>query len=497
MTTHKILSNKLITKLGLSFFFIVLLMGLIYVITTLFFSKKFYEETSQKLNANIANHLIEEKFKDAAPFLENGKVNKPLFNDIMHDMMAVNRAIEVYLLSEKGEVLYSVVLDHSSTSTPLKTINLKPIQSYIKNKGSLYILGDDPRNSENKKIFSAAHFNKNGQSGYIYIVLGGKVLETINQSLLSSYFMKLGLGTTLLTMLFAALIGLLCIWFLTKNLRSIIYQVNRFREGDLESRIANAETSDLSTLALTYNQMADTISQNIEEIKSVDVLRRELIANVSHDLRTPLAIMQGYIETLQIKEDQLDAHEKKQYVLIIEKSIKQLTKMVSQLFEYSKLEAKQMKPHKEPFAITDLIYDIKGKYQVLAKEKNIKLEVEIMGQTPLVFADISLVERVIQNLMDNALNFTPQNGDIGLIITHNKEQVFIKVKDSGPGIKKEEQAFIFDRFRQAETTQKTKGNGLGLAIVKKIIDLHETNIKVISNSNTGSTFEFYLPSYNI
>ncbi|APD07604.1 histidine kinase [Flavobacteriaceae bacterium UJ101] len=471
-------------------------MGITYILTTFFFSTKFHEETTQKLNAKVANHLIEERFQNDSPFLEDGSVNKELFGHIMHDMMSVNRGIEVYLLNDAGEILYSVVLDHSNPNEPAKKIDLKPINKFIQKDGNLYILGDDPRNLGEQKIFSAAHFQKNGHSGYIYIVLAGKAFQTVNDSLLSSYFLKLGLGASILTIIFSTLIGWLSLWFLTKNLRSIIDHVNRFREGDLESRIPNAETSDLSTLAVTYNEMANTISQNIEEIKSVDVLRRELIANVSHDLRTPLAVMQGYVETLQIKQDSLKEDEKEEYILIIEKSIKQLTQLVSQLFEYSKLEAKQIKPQKEAFLITDLIYDIQAKYKVLAQEKNIQISTEIEGQTPLVFADISLVERAIQNLMDNALKFTPNHGKIDLKIHHNNENVFIKIKDSGPGIKKEDQEFIFDRFRQSETKEKKMGAGLGLAIVKKIMELHETNIKVISKPNEGSTFEFYLPSYS-
>ncbi len=497
MKNNKTLSNRLVAKLSISFLIIIILIGLTYIFLSLFFSHKFYEETTQKLNANVADHLIDEKFKNASPFLEDGTVNKPLFGDIMHNMMAVNRGIEVYLLNEEGGILYSVVLDHSDAKKPIKKIDLAPVKEFIDKKGAIYILGDDPLNVGKKKIFSAAHYQKEGHQGFIYIVLAGKEFQAVSESLFSSYIMKLGLIAAVLTMIFAIILGLLSVWFLTKNLRAIIFQVNRFREGDFESRIANAEQSDLSTLAITFNEMADTIVENIEEIKSVDVLRRELVANVSHDLRTPLTVMQGYIETLQIKKDNLNEIQNKEYLDIIKKSIKQLTQLVSQLFEYSKLEAKQVKPQKEPFAITDLVYDIQAKYELIAKEKEISLTTEFDEQAPLVFADIGLVERAIQNLMDNALKFTPNKGKIKIIIDHDTKNVIIKIKDSGPGISKEDQKYIFERFRQTEGKQKKNGIGLGLAIVKKIMELHETNIKIISKPNEGSTFEFYLPSYKV
>ncbi|MGB0870923.1 MAG: ATP-binding protein [Flavobacteriales bacterium] len=496
MKNSQTVSNRLIRKLSLTFFIIVTLMGLTYILTTFYVSKHLYEETSQKINSDIANHLIEEKFQNASPFLDNGKINKPFFGDIMHDMMAVNRSIEVYLVSKSGEIQYSVVLDHSNPNEPAKKIDLVPVKKYLKAKGQEYILGDDPRNPGEKKIFSVAEFKQHGHEGYIYIVLAGEAFVNVSNSLETSYYTKLGLTAFILTMIFAGLAGWLAVMFLTKNLREIIFQVNRFQEGDYESRIPNAEESDLSTLALTYNDMADTISKNIEEIKSVDVLRRELIANVSHDLRTPLAIMQGYIETIQMKKDELGSEETQKYIITIENSIKQLSRLVSQLFEYSKLEAKQIKPHKEVFPITDLVYDLHAKYSILTKDKNINLSVDVKGKTPLIFADISLVERAIQNLLDNAIKFTPENGNIALIIEHNKKQVLVRVKDDGPGINQEDQAHIFDRFKQGESREKQRGAGLGLAIVKKIIDLHEGKIQVISKPNEGSIFEFTLPNYS-
>ncbi|PHR70288.1 MAG: two-component sensor histidine kinase [Lutibacter sp.] len=496
MENNRTLSKHIIRKLSLSLLAIILLISAIYILLSLLFSYKFFEETTQKLNSNIANHLIEEKFKDAAPFLEDGSVNKPLFGEIMHDMMAVNRAIEVYLLDESGQILYSVVLDHSDKNENIKSVDIKPIKEFISKKGNGYFLGDNPRDSQQKNIFSAAHYKTDdGQQGYIYIILASKVFQNIEKSLFSSYFIKSGVIYITLTILIAFIIGWLSIRFLTRNLRDIIQQVNRFSEGDYKSRIKNPEKSDLSVLALTYNSMADTIEKNIEEIKSVDVLRRELIANVSHDLRTPLAIMQGYVETLQMKKGKLSEQQEDDYIHIINKSINQLTKLVSQLFEYSKFESKQVTPQKEPFAITDLIYDIQTKYDLFAKEKNIKLSTTIQKDTPIVFADISLVERVIQNLLENAIKFTPNNGSVNIITDYDNNNVIIKINDSGKGISLEEQKYIFERFRQTDSNQKKSGIGLGLAIVKKIIELHGSTINIISKPNEGSTFEFYLPNF--
>ncbi len=496
MKKDKTLSNRLIRKLGVAFFFLVVLMGTSYILISVYLTNKHFEERSQKLNAQLANHLIEEKFNGNSPFLDDGSVNKPLFGDLMHDMMAVNRGIEVYLLDSLGAVLYSVVLKHDDPENPIQYVDLAPIEEFIACQGDRYILGDDPRNSEQQKIFSSAKFESNERVGYIYIVLAGQELDNVASSLLSDYFMKLGVGASLLTMLFVIALGLASFWFLTKNLRSVIQTVRRFREGDMDIRIEEPEKTDLSVLATNFNEMADTISRNMEEIKSVDVLRRELIANVSHDLRTPLSIIHGYVETLQMKKDKLDESEKDKYLEIIKGSSEKLSKLVGQLFEYSKLEADQVKPLKEPFSITDLAMDLVAKYQLLASEKNIEIKVNAINNTPLVFADISLVERVIQNLLDNALKFAPENGDVSLDVSVNDKDVRVAVSDNGPGIHEKDQLYIFDRYRQARKESKADGVGLGLAIVKKIMELHNSSIQVISKPNEGSTFQFHLPSYS-
>ena len=469
-------------------------MGSAFILITSWASKRHFAEVTQRLNADVANHLIEEKFKNASPFLEDGSVNKPLFGDIMHDMMAVNRSIEVYLLDDSANILYSVVLDHAP-GTPVQKIDLQPITQFIKTKGKSHLLGDDPRNSGEKKIFSVASFGEGDKSGYIYIILAGKEFDSVTDQLFTGFFMQLTLGAFILTMVFAALIGLLSVWFLTRNLREIIQKVKRFQEGDHETRIENAENKDLSTLALAFNEMADTIVQNLEEIKTVDALRRELIANISHDLRTPLAILQGYAETLEMKNEELTGKERENYLRIITNSSEKLTRMVTQLFEYSKLEAKQIIPQKEAFQITELASDISSKFELLAKQKKIKIVLDSDKDTPMVFADISLVERAIQNLLDNALKFTPEGGTISIVISTKNTLVQIMIKDTGLGIPEHEQSFIFERFRQAKSENESQGAGLGLAIVKKILEIHDSTISVISKPDRGTSFLFHLPVY--
>jgi len=492
MSTEKTLTPRLVKKLWIAFISIIFLMGASYVFITGYFANKYNQATAQRVNANIANHIIEEKFQNTSPFLEDGSVNKPLFGDLMHDMMAVNRSIEVYLLDNTGEILYSVVLDHGENA-PVKKVSLAPIKSFIKDKGSAYILGDNPRNVNTKTIFSAAPYNQSGKQGFIYIILAGKEYQLVSDNLLSKYFIKLGIGTTLLTMLFAVVVGLSSIWFLTKNLRLITRIVRKFQDGDLKARIQNPEKSDIEVFAKSFNSMADTIVGNMDKMKSVDTLRRELIANVSHDLRTPLAILKGYVETLQIKKDSLSENEKEEYLQITHDNIDKLSKLINQLFEYSKLEAEQVVPVKEPFSITELSYDLIAKFKVISKQKNISLTLDKTEENSMVFADVSLVERALQNLIENAVKYTNENGKVTLSIKRIGKNIEINISDTGSGIPVKEQPYIFDRYKQVNKNSKKQGSGLGLAIVKKIMDLHGTNITVLSKPRQGSSFVFSLP----
>ncbi len=491
---EKTLTPKLVKKLWAAFILLVFLMGVSYIFITGYFYTKYYQETTQRLNADVANHVIAEKFANAKPFLEDGSVNKPLFGDLMHDMMAVNQGIEVFLLDKKGEILYSVVLDHSDNA-PQKSVSLGPILSFLDAKGEKYVLGDDPRNPGEQKIFSVAPFNEDGQEGYIYIILAGKDFQQVSSNLLGQYFAKLGIGATLLTMFFAAIIGLLSIWFLTKNLRLMTRTIRKFQEGDLAVRIENPEKSDIAIFADSFNEMADTIVKNMDKMKSVDQLRRELIANVSHDLRTPLAILKGYVETLQMKNDSLSESEKKEYLQITHDNIDRLSNLINQLFEYSKLEAEQVTLIKEPFSITEISHDLIAKFRVLAEQKQIELQLDNPKENSIVFADVGLVERALQNLIENAIKYTEPKGRVTLSIKRKGKNIEINITDTGTGIPVNEQPFIFDRYKQVDKSTKKHGYGLGLAIVKKIMDLHDTTITVLSQPKEGSTFIFNLPAY--
>ncbi len=482
-------SNRLYWKISLTLLALIFLLGVSYVMITGYIGNQYLMEVNQKLYGSLADSTLTQ----VSP-IENGQIDTVAIQDIMHSTMVMNPSVEVYLLDTKGKILTHVA---PNKRVKRERVALEPILEFINSKERPFIMGQDPRHLDYDKVFSAAPIIFNGQlEGYLYMILASEEQDAVTTALSGSYMLQLGTNMFLITLGLTLILGLLAIWYLTKNLRHIIDTVKRFKEGDYAARISEQQKGDLTPLADTFNDMADQIVANIDQLKSVERLRQELIANVSHDLRTPLAIMQGYVETMIMKDDQLEPEARKRYLNTVLSSSEKLSKLVAQLFEYSKLEANQIEPQKEPFFLSDLAQDVMAKYQILAERQNVRLSLDASRDLPLVFADVALVERVIQNLMDNALKFTPSGGEVRLILSANNKEVEVRIADTGPGIPEHEQAHIFERYRQVGPGEvKSKGAGLGLAIVKKILDIHNSTIRVQSQPDRGAAFWFQLPVY--
>lgn len=480
--------KSLYWRISLSFFVVLLIVGFSYIFITATTAQRYFQETTQRLNASVADYLI----KEVNPF-QDGKVNEEALGVIMHSMMAVNPGIEVYLLDPNGEIISFVVLDQK---VKLKRVDLEPIQKFIAEKGDNFILGDDPRNPGQESVFSATSVYENNQLlGYVYITLASEKYETITSSLLGSFWLQLTFNSIVITLVVAFLIGLVLISWLTRHLREVVRTVEKFKNGDLEARVSESNSnSELALLGNTFNHMADTIINNIDELKKVDSLRRELIANVSHDLRNPLAIINGYIETLQIKGEKLSREEKEKYLKIISDSTDRLTKLVADLFDLSKLESGQMNVKLERLKIQELLFDSALKYELLAQTKGIEIKSKICQNLPIVKADLSLIDRVIQNLLDNAVKYTPNDGQILIDACEVPNGgVSIKIRNTGNGILQEELNSLFDRYYMIDKNQQSvQGSGLGLAIVKHILEIHGSEIRIHSDSKSFTEFEFEL-----
>jgi signal transduction histidine kinase len=342
------------------------LLSVIYLYISVSTAEKYFQETSQKLNIELAKHIADE----TQCFID-GNVNQEVLKNVFHNVMVINPSIEVYLLDTTGTILTYFALDKK---IKLKQIPLEPINSFIQEKGENFILGQDPRNKDRRKAFSAAKvFEGDKFMGYMYVILGGEEYDNATELVFGSYILQLGLRSMTITLLAAIIISIISIRFIMRNLNKIITATQNFKNGNLNARIKINSEDELGMLANSFNEMAEKIVQNIAEIKTMDNLRRDLVANVSHDLRTPLATIQGYVETLMIKSDSIQTEERNKHMQTILDSSERLKKLVEELFELSKLEAKEKIPKPEAFSLAELIQDIKQKNEVIASQYSVRV----------------------------------------------------------------------------------------------------------------------------
>lgn len=478
--------NRLYLQVSAIFLLVMILFTAIVMYISVQAARNYSVEVNQRLNRELAQNTV----SMIAPSIQDGTITEEGISDIMHSMMVINPIVEVYLLNPEGKILQYVAPDKV---VKLEEVDLAPIKKFLNDPEHSIIYGDDPRNPGEHKTFSAVEIKQDGQlTGYIYIVLASQEYVSASEAVLGSYILGLSVRSVLIILLITALVGLFAIWFITKKLNPIIQGINEFKRGNHRARIPVKGETELDRIGLVFNDMADTIEQNIQELKGVDNLRRELISNVSHDLRTPVASIQGYAETLLLKKDDIQPKEREKYLEIIYKSCGRLKKLVEDLFELSKLQTNQIKPETEPFSIAELVYDIANKYRIISKKKGISINTMIEKDVPLVEADISMIDRVLQNLIDNAVKYCEEGDTINIEINSKKTgKVEVRVIDSGEGIKQEDLSNVFQRYYKGGSDRQS--SGLGLAIVKKIIELHQSTIQVFSQLGKGTTFIFDLP----
>ena len=476
-------------KLSAIFLVILLILGTVQTFITMQSSQDYIAEVDQKLNLDLASAFA----KELKPLMDADSLNYSAIGERIHYMMVMNPKMEIYLLDGHGDILSFFAKPGKEVRTD--SVNLEPIHQFIASKQHIPILGQDPRFPAVRKPFSAAKIQlPQGRDGYIYIVIGGEDYTATTASTRESYIFNTLLKAMILTIALAAIAGLILFALLTKRLRNMAAAVKNFKEGDYSQRIDDDSDDEIGELASSFNQMADTIVANMDELKQTDQLRRNLVANVSHDLRSPLASIQGYLETIMMKDASLAPDQRQDFLHTILGETESLNKLVHELFELSKLDAEEKKPHPEPFSLRELIQDVVVKYQDKAAKSELDLKAPTSRDIPRVEADIGMIERVLSNLIGNAIEYTPEGGTVRVNLEQRNGKVITTVEDTGPGIPEDDLPHIFERFYRVEKsrTRNNGSTGLGLAIAKKMIDLHGGEISVQSEEGEGTSFTFSL-----
>ena len=223
-------------------------------------------------------------------------------------------------------------------------------------------------------------------------------------------------------------------------------------------------------------------------------LRRELIGNVAHDLRTPLVSLHGHLEALALRGDALPAGQRARYLAIALRQSEGLARLIDDLFALAKLDFKDVVLQREPFALDELVDGVLQKFQLQAKACGVRLHLRAARGLPFVDADLCLIERVLDNVIGNAIKHTPAGGRVHAGLRVADGHVQVRISDTGGGIAAADLPFVFDRFyRGRNEARHASGAGLGLAITRRIVELHGGRIDVASSQGEGTHFTFALP----
>src|SRR5581483_4996822 len=486
--------NTLYSKLAAVLLGLFALVAVGAVIGTLHVLNLYSLEATQKLNRSLAGHLAAQNMV-ASVSADNTDRLRTLFNM----QMMINPSIQIYLLDGEGNVL-------SSSAQPgtlaRKRVSMAPIADFLSANPKFPILGDDPRDVTQRRIFSVAPIERRSASpGYLYAVLA-EPPSPLAGALLDSHVLKLAAGGLVVTIVLALVMGLLVFGLITSKLERLDAVMQAFQASDFSKRPyfptlpTGKPRDEIDRLSLSLRELASRIVSQMQKLKQTDRLRRELVANVSHDLKTPLASLQGYVDTLLIKDDILSSEERHHYLGVASRSCERLGKLVSDLIELAKLDAQEVVPHLETFSAAELLQDVAQKFQLKAEQSAVGLSISAPQGSPYVRADIGLIERVLENLIANALAHTPPGGTVRLAVESSGSTVALQVRDSGSGIPEEEIEHIFERFYRVNGASWEQGGnaGLGLAITKSILDLHGSKMQVDSKLGVGTSFTFTLPA---
>ncbi|BCM93153.1 alkaline phosphatase synthesis sensor protein PhoR [Abditibacteriota bacterium] len=489
-------------KLSLVLFTLLLLVFVLCAALSLFTTRAYIREVDQHLNralaSDLAKHLIAKNLLRDDP-----STQIPTRAEIKQSMV-LNPDIEIYILDSRGRIL-----DYSAApgEVRLHQVSLGPLQRFIGGVGPLPIYGDDPRHPNQQKIFSASRIppstsfqSRKRVKGYIYIILGGQQYDAAAGAFNRSYILRWSLYSLAGVLAFVAVTGAVFFGFLTRRLRRLTHGMEEFGarhfDGTLTPTFDASNGDEIERLERMFRQMSERIVAQITKLQQADTYRREAISNVSHDLRTPLAALQGYLETLQMKENVLSPQERSEYLSTATRHSQRLGKMVTELFELARLESGTMEIHPERFSLAELVQDVTMQFELAAQKKGVRLKTNLDNERPFVSGDIGLIERALANLIDNALRYTPAGGDVTVALMPGTQHATVRVTDTGNGIGGEELPHIFERYYRVgrEAAQESSGGaGLGLAITRRIIELHGGTIEADSALGKGATFTFSLP----
>jgi len=456
-------SKGIFSRIGVFVFLIITILGVLFVVVTYRATSDYYQASTQLLNKDVAANIA----RLSAPFSKDGIDHKKA-DSVFNSTMIISPNTEVYFLDTMGNVKYYYAPD---SLIKQRKVPVAQIEAYLSDHIHL-IKNTDPRDPDNPKIFSAAPVTFQDQKiGYIYVILAGMEYRSVADFVFKSQVGGWATKVFFIIILATVVFSLLYTSRLQKRFNHVINVLDKFKDGDLNVRFNIGARDEFFPIADAFNKMVAMLDSNFTRLKLLEDERKTFLANISHDLRTPLAVARGYTETLLI-ENTVSSEEQEGYLEMILNKIMQVEKLVLQLFELSKMESVNFTPQKEPFVFSEILQEtIKGA-EFQARKKNITMTCENCEDNTMIDADISMMERVVQNLLENAVKYTPENGSINVALFREPGKLIILLENSGAPISGELLDWI-NSSNGEDAINRPKQAGLGLALVKRILHLHQ------------------------
>ncbi len=291
--------------------------------------------------------------------------------------------------------------------------------------------------------------------------------------------------STLIALILATIFAYIVSVRISKPIKEMSKAAKRISEGDFNKKIPQSSCTEIAQLSQSFNQMT-------ESLKQLENMRSGFISAVSHELRTPITIITGFVEG--ILDDTIPPDQQEKYLNIALTESRRMSRIVETLLGMARLDSGGLKVNKTEFDINRMVREIAIGYESVITNKNISVNVNLESEKCMVYADSDLIHRVIVNLIDNAIKYTPENGKIEIAIKNISQKIHVSVYNTGVGIKEEDKNRIFDRFYKVDSSrgEDKKGLGIGLYMVKAIVKAHDNDIMVISEYGKYAKFVFTL-----
>lgn len=484
--------RTLFARLATVVFLLFSVSGVLYVALTVVTARQYVDEVNQQLQRHLADQLMA-----ALPATAAGPAGREDLRRFLRSVMAINPTIEVYLLDHEGRLVAYVVPD---ATIRRHRVDLAPIRRFLGGE-TPPIVGDDPQSVAGRKVFSAARVTSaqlRGEDGYLYIILGGQAYDSAIHALRGSYILRVSawvLGTSLLIW---AAVALVSFNVLTRRLSQLARMMDQFQQsgfsrvdGDLAP--SPAERDEIDRLAATFRMMGERMAELLDQLRAHDLARRTFVADVAHDLRAPLSSLRAYVDALSDNSRRLSPDEHRTYLHIVSQQTERLDRLIDALLQLSVLESQEAPLSPEPLAYSDLVQDVFLRFRLLAEQRGVTFDLVLPDEFPYVQADISLIERVLENLVENALRHTGPGKHVTVALRTVGTEAVVDVTDMGGGIPDRDLPHIFDRRYRGADSVAPVSMGLGLAIARRIVELHGSRLTVTSAVGRGSTFSFALP----